>query len=567
MKILIACLFAGAVGAADITADGVLGNSGGQGPALVKGGPAGAKGLGLAVDRWGCLWDRVGKGVLLRLSADGRMLGRFVIPTEEHHYSDRLAIAGGTVVLLLRNNLYTLPVDAPNGSQAKPLKLKAEALSPTAWRDRVLIGDEQGLNWLDPATGATTPAGPGYKGLGDLEVGPDGTIYLMSEWKLRALKEGKELTDGWPRQGPGEKPQLIDGAWYGHAWHSTIKRCNLDLAPDPGVVLGGNSGSFIGHVDESPDVINGRGMVRTDGGGWAVSGHTGGVILLGWNGATRQFAVQRRIGSLPEVQTLVIDTQGRIGIGAGWWNWDDLPDTPQREALGVNSSCRFAQAAPLAGGRFAATVLQYGSHPQLVCGQPQNWRQTANKEHGIAVPKNMAAAAAIPVKQGYELVCISDDGKPFGFVLSGDGSYRAKLDQLTLSLQAPSVKSWTSLAADPQGRLLAAADGSVIVLARDGAGWKEERRWNSWGAGPAERFGQAIWIQVDGARLWVSDRDRHRVLCFDAKGGALVASFGSVDGKGDDLVHLDGPQSIAACGDRAVVHDAGNQRLIKLNIR
>jgi hypothetical protein len=72
--------------------------------------------------------------------------------------------------------------------------------------------------------------------------------------------------------------------------------------------------------------------------------------------------------------------------------------------------------------------------------------------------------------------------------------------------------------------LLSAGDGFVIEFARDGQNWKEERRWNSLG------------------------------------------SFGTADSPGDDLTHVNTPTTLAACGDRAVVYDSGNQRLVKLRL-
>ena len=60
--------------AVEVVCDGVLGNSGEQGAGLVRFGEQGARGIGVAVDRFGSLWDRAGKGVLNRYASDGRSL-------------------------------------------------------------------------------------------------------------------------------------------------------------------------------------------------------------------------------------------------------------------------------------------------------------------------------------------------------------------------------------------------------------------------------------------------------------------------------------------------------------
>jgi hypothetical protein len=43
--------------------------------------------------------------------------------------------------------------------------------------------------------------------------------------------------------------------------------------------------------------------------------------------------------------------------------------------------------------------------------------------------------------------------------------------------------------------------------------------------------------------------------------------FGVTDRRGDDTAHLDGPTAVAVRGARAVVADAGNQRVLKLVLR
>jgi hypothetical protein len=57
------------------------------------------------------------------------------------------------------------------------------------------------------------------------------------------------------------------------------------------------------------------------------------------------------------------------------------------------------------------------------------------------------------------------------------------------------------------------------------------------------------------------------VLLFDlaAAATAPISTFGR--GRIGGLEPLDSPQLIMACGDRAIVLDSGNQRLVKLEVR
>ena len=549
---------------AELTCEGVLGNSGGEGTSLVRYGQPAARGLGVVVDRWGCLWDRIGRGTLARFAPDGRMLARYRLPGEEHHYSDRAVIINDKLVMLLRNKLYVLACEAAPGSEAKPLKQQADALAPTSWQGKALVGDTNGLAWLDLDSGVRTPAGPAFKRLMDLEVGPDGTIFAIAERQVHAIREGKELTDGYPKPAPGGRSQLIEGAWYGHSYHSTIIRFDLALAPAPGVVLGGNSGSFIGHVDESPDIVSGTGLARLESGEWAVGNVEGGICLLSWDDVKHQFTIQRRIGAIPALSGLMLDDKGRINVGKGYWTWDDAPDSPLREGGGgivMSSFC----PAPLGGGAFAAPGLIRGQ-PVLWAGQVDKCRNVEGSEKGFKFPKDVVGAAAVPEKGGFQVIAVSGTGAAVGFSVTRDGSFRRYLGEVALEVSTK-PRSWTSLAVDPKGRLLAAADGFVLEFERTGDNWKEVRRWNSWGEDGTDHFGQEVWIQAEGDRLWVADTERQRVLRFDFKSGKPTASFGETDKTGDDLTHLNLPRQISPNGDRCVVYDAGNQRLLKLKAK
>lgn len=53
-------------------------------------------------------------------------------------------------------------------------------------------------------------------------------------------------------------------------------------------------------------------------------------------------------------------------------------------------------------------------------------------------------------------------------------------------------------------------------------------------------------------------------LVFELSDGKPRASFGRIDAHGDNPASLDSPEAITARGDRAVVYDSGNQRLVKL---
>jgi hypothetical protein len=172
-------------------------------------------------------------------------------------------------------------------------------------------------------------------------------------------------------------------------------------------------------------------------------------------------------------------------------------------------------------------------------------------------------AVIYPEGDGFTMIGLADASGGRTMHLHSNGHFR-EAGKATAFLTAQPGSELTSLAMRDEKTLLAAIDGDVIELTRAGDDWKEQRRWNSWGKADGDHFGTHIILACDQGRLLVSDSDRQRVLLFAAEGGKPQAQFGSTDTAGDDLQSLSGPGMIALCGDRAVVHDEGNQRLVKL---
>jgi hypothetical protein len=153
--------------------------------------------------------------------------------------------------------------------------------------------------------------------------------------------------------------------------------------------------------------------------------------------------------------------------------------------------------------------------------------------------------------------------------LRPDNTKWRALETPGLSLEAP-----TDLVALSDGRLLVADAGCVLLLESQGEGYRETARFERWGDQPTEQFGLRLRFAVDGAWMLVSDAERHRVVWFDwtawQEGDRLEpvlrGQLGETDVAGDDARHLYGPTLVSLRGTRAVVVDAGNQRVVKLNL-
>ncbi len=545
-----------------IVSGGVLGNSGEAEASLVRFGPEPRRGMGVAADRAGSLWDRGGAGVLNRYARDGRLLASFRIPAGENR-GDKVTGVGDLVVLLASGKLLILPVGAPAGAEAKAAG-EADEISFGAREGRIAAVHKGSLVLLDPKTGDRKPVAD-VGDVEDVEIGPDGAVYVMKVGRLRKFSGGREVTDGWPKKTPGERPQFLGGAWYGHAWHGTIRRFTAELDPDPGVVLGGASGSFIGHLDQNSDLINGRGLARLRDDLFAVSGMAGVMHLLEWDGAKRQMRIVRRIGAVAHCRGLGLDRQGRVWCHAGSWRWEDGPDAPLGEGVNAPEHPGVGQVAMLPNDSMCAPGFLWG-RPTFYRGPLSDEVKTDRIDKGCALRKEEAATASYRAGGRRVLLAVDPAGKGDSFFIGEDGRYEGEAGPVALRAAAPAA-GWTTLAMKDEGTLLGAAGGAVIEMAREGNGWKETRRWSSWGTGPADRFGKEIYIAADEGRLWAADSERHRVVCFDLASGKPLGSYGTCDAPGADLARLDRPRAIAARGRRAVVFDSVNQRLLRMELK
>ena len=563
--VLVYLLLATRLPAATIVCDGVLGNSGAAGPTLVqfadkvKG--RGHAGLGVVCDRFGSLWDRGGLGQLNRYALDGRLLATYPISPGVGRW-DRLTSVGDTLVLLIDGKLFTLNVTAPSGAKPTALPVAAKAISYGACRGRLAgIDADRQLFLFDPVTGQTEPVlTVPFEDWSDLEMTSTGEIYFYGNQKLQKVVASKLVNDAtWPRKTWGEREnrpiiQWIDGVWFGLTGGGTIKRYGPDWQPDPGVVLGGASGWVIAALPMNREIGAG-GMARVRDNLYAISGGAGVLHLLEWKPQDRKMEIIRRIGAFPNAAGLALDKAGHISTGEGRWEWNDSPATPYRST----DNCQFGgQVAMLDSGIVATPGFRYGNMPHWFAGS------LATSFALAEFPFKQHWGGAVTRQQ--QVMLVEANGAARQFTVGNDGKSPKDFGAITLRTEPP-VEKWTTLALKDAATLLAGADGQVIEL-RSAADndWEEARRWRSWGESPAQSFGSTIFITAAAGRLWVADQDRHRVLCFELATGKLLATFGG-SGAGSDLAHLSQPTTIAVAGERALVYDSGNQRLVKLRFQ
>lgn len=534
---------------------GVLGNSGEQGRTLVRFTGKPAPGLGIAYDpASGSLFDRAGEGALNRYAVDGRQLASYPLRAGATK-NDVITLLGEDLILHLDNKLFSLAAGASSGTSPTGLPSKVTAISFGQHENWLAAANNTEISLLN-RHGETRPVTTLTEKPDDVEIGPGGGIFGNFKGKIRRIDPDAPADQRGPWESPGDRCQWLNGAWWGSASHGTLRRFDTSFNQDPGVVLGGSSGWFIGYVAGNHELNTGRGLAHLGGNLYAVSGENGILHLLEWHTVDQRFTILRRIGAVTECSALAIDSKGRIWHDTGVWDWTDHPDTPVHHSVpgatgglrGIVMTNDDVMAGP--GNRWGKPSLYYG-----------NLEGPAKIDDKIAYPADAVASALITWQKSPCIFIAGPTGKGTVTQIAPDGKSGHKAVDLDLKLTA-----LTSLATS--GETLYAADGGQIIeFTRSGETYSEARRWNSWSNSPTGRFGAKIHIAADKTHLWITDTDRHRVLVFDPATREPIATFGFPDQSGDDLTHLNAPATIAANNHRAIVHDAENQRLIKLELR
>ncbi len=513
---------------------GVLGNSGEQGATLVRFGSPDVGGLGVVADSHGNLWDRAGAGVLNRYAWDGRQLGTYKIPvTSPDVYRDALVLLGDDTLLMnLGRRLYTLPANAPSGTAAVPLNVSVSHLSLDSaggWA----AANQGGEVFLINSAGEKKAVAHLAREPDLVEIGPDSTVYVgyFKEYKIYRIDPNASgslvLVGGMP----GERMQLMGDHWYGERFGGTFRRMNSNGEPDPGVIMGGGTGAFIGHAFVYPEIDQGCGMRQLMPDLFGISGGDRGILhLLGWSTASQQCTPIRRIGSVPSCGALGLDDDGNIFHFAGTWRWTDGPATPLANGVVAGSSAPNLRAAVTLPSQTMIAYTSLNGHASLYVGRLTGEVQVTSLDSSVGL---LAPVAMTEVEQDGKLTLLTlrAGGEGQAISIDGTGHLYSNASPVQYKVNSP-LQQWTALAALDSDHLAVAGDGVVVELERDGTDWKETQRWTSWDQDSTHHFGSMIYLAADSGRLWIADTDRHRVACFDAKTRRLLGVFGQVDKAG-----------------------------------
>ncbi len=365
---------------------------------------------------------------------------------------------------------------------------------------------------------------------------------------------------------------LVDDSIWDVAWYGFLARLNRRFEPAPGTLRAWNLElGYPAQVVGAPFPTRRAAALQPV----ALSTHGSLHVYLGhWEHRTNQLNWTARLGALPQVAAVNLSADGWISVGAQggqlWWRWDDAPQAAPR--FGNNGQA-------MTSGDFHGEALiapQLGRKPAepnkptpitAVRYEPATARSSAEPDHGKVWPAETPVGLVyLPdTRPNSRRAWIADaTGELWHAPIDGRTGFPHSGKFVMVHLPEP-LGHLTALTALGDNQLaLANTNGQIALLTIAGTEVTQLRILD-WSDLPRqERPGLKLQLAGAAAGLWVSDTQRHRVLLLDPVRGTVLGQFGQTDTPGTALSQLNQPGSLAAHGNRAVVYDRLNQRLLKL---
>jgi len=604
-----------------IRAVGVLGNSGvaGEGLLRVGGEPLEHCASGAALDGDWTLWLSGGDSIN-RVGLDGHLIESFPLaPAAAMVDSRTFAVLDGTLYFLARDAKGQVALchvamkrnaavgRVPGSLPERKRQHVGYCLSPQPLGKRLVLAlepkesaeDAIGVSLLDPATGecrqafalkGSSPAGVAVDVQREvIYIGGNFGLFVGGETHssvcaITAVRpNGEKVSDAFPAACPKTPAtptqfrgviSLAGGALWDAAWYGFLARLDMEGRGAPGRIVEWHH--ELDYPTQVLGILDGEAGTRTLDPLVIATPVPDAFHFAVWDRTGQTLRFVRRIGCLPTIASLGLSEDGWVTVGTArsqlWWRWEDPADAPARKAE------LHIAVTPLVfrGGQALALAAQYrlasyrGRTPVPALFHPRvGERNEARRVEG-----------ALPFQRPVGLCARVEPGRPNGTLFATDAKTRQLWStELWLSSLHPNKDKWqalriegeapkapTDIAALADGTLLVADEGRIVALERRGDAYRVAWQLDHWGAGHAERFGKSLRLAVDGASMLVSDTDRHRVLWFDWPQRRLVGQLGATDAAGGGPARLRGPTLVALRGTRAVVADAGNQRVVKAEL-
>ncbi len=588
---------------AAFTFAGVVGNSGGEGPTVIRGAVARMSG-GVAVDARGRVFTGGGDRILC-LSRRGNLLWETRLPKPEWVLGGpTFAIAGRYLYFIAGkpvryegnyNYLWTpFTLVEPNLCRvdmilgAVPTVLAAPAafgwLAPW-WNGEVTVAAAPGGDtaYIGYTTASVTQGNYARDGYAVARVNADGTLmplfHVPQSWGHMSVDEAgnfylggggtvrKYDPAGQPVPGftPTPLPSLgavasgysgavmltRDALWdMGH--YGFVGRFTREMKPAPGALVQWEHAlSFVAQIADAPD---GDFYVKSD-----EALYVAAVV-------DDRLVLKKRFGSLPRVQCLVLTPAGYIGLGNDarllWFDFADDACAAAPEKAEIPGP--IAQGLPDGEVGLTTLAVNPGYAPQEYIPTP----------HGIS----LLSYAAEPPRSGSSRVQTLGTGEYNGRLtaIAHVGAWYFALDGDTHRVLRATAKepcAFAPLADGPTSSTLAVLANRYLLCAAGGTltAYRVADDGTLTPAWTLPGFGDELYAAVSGNNLLLADTKHHRVLLYTVADHPETAptpqaQYGETDHPGDDFAHLNAPTLVSLSGARAVVYDSGNQRVVKLRM-
>ena len=342
------------------------------------------------------------------------------------------------------------------------------------------------------------------------------------------------------------------GQRWGWGYHGTIYRYSADGKQD--VALGGNSGSFIGFLEENPDCVEIKGFVAgRKPGEYYCRGANGLISRLEWSDELNRLVIRERIGDVSGVHALGMDDHGRVSIGNGVWEWNDAPSAPLRRGTPGSVDGSFTTVD---GSQVLAFSTMWGKRGFFIGTLASELACNRGKE-GIEKWMSGGIAGSAPLLAGgkRQIVVVGKGGQ--AMLATVNDRWIEKFVDAGLEWKT-APKRTTSVAIesprDPK-RLYVGTEGAAVVFDRTSDGrWRESARVPASGA---------AYVACDGTYLWVADSEANKVSAYRC--GQFAKPAIVYAGSGESA--LSRPELIAAANGRVAVLDRGHARIVKISVR
>jgi hypothetical protein len=281
-----------------------------------------------------------------------------------------------------------------------------------------------------------------------------------------------------------------------------------------------------------------------------------------WRGAEQRLELVRRLGALPVISSLGMTDDGFVTVGTArtqlWWRWEDPSwALPRKTDIHLSVTPLFFQ-----GENALGIAVQY--HLSNRRKRPLMTTVFSRRPGGRNESRRIGSPP--PMKEPVGLAVLAPPGKQAGTIYVSDAATK-KVWRNTVWLSnfhidnarweartaADSLKAPTDIAALLDGRLIVADSGRILILESRDEAFAVQRA--------IDGFGTTVRFAVDGPWMLVSDTERHRVVWLEWATGKVLGELG---GLGAGPQQLRSPTVVSLRGTRAVVADAGNQRIIKV---